>query len=95
MKKERLINIMFDELENNGKINHNKNKEYIKYSKYQQKIGEDLYNFIDKNIVSNTFKAELRKQIDLYIDSCLDTCYSEFKTYYRYGFIDGVDFARD
>lgn len=93
MNKESIISRIFDELENEGVISHKKNSEYIKCSKLQQQRGVEFYDFIESNIAPTQTKDKLKQLANDYIDSCHDTYYSEFKTYYHQGFLDGINFA--
>lgn len=95
MKNEKIIDFMLDELENSGRIAHSKNKEYVRCSRNQQKQGELLYDFIEKNIKPENVKNNLRSLLENYIDSTHSTYYCEYKTFYRFGFMDGIDFAKD
>lgn len=93
MNKNRVLNMLFDELENEGVLIHKKNKEYIKSSKYQQKKGTELFDYINNTISCKPIKDNLRKKIENYIDACHDTYYAEQKTYYHRGFLDGIIFS--
>ncbi len=93
MKKEKLIAFMFDQLENEGAFKLKKSKEYIQYSKEQQKRGIEFYDFIKDNIFPEELSEKARKLAEEYVNSCQDTFYCEFKVYYHQGFLDGINFA--
>lgn len=92
MDKKKIITYIFDELENEGTIKFNEDKEYYESLKIQQKMSLDLFNFIKKNVHSRKLKKALIPLIENYVDACRDTAYCAFKIYYHQGFIDGIDF---
>lgn len=94
MNSEKIINLMFDEIENDGGFPIPKSREYFTCSKYQQLRGEELYNYIDNNIPKKV-RDELKKKIENYTDSCHATYDSESKIYFRYGFIYGIGMVID
>ena len=93
MKKEKLIAFMFDQLENEGAFSRNKSKEFVHYSKKQQKRGLQFYDFIRKNIYPKELSEQVKQLAEEYVNSCQDTFYCEFKVYYHQGFLDGINFA--
>jgi len=93
MNKNRILNMLFDELENEGAIIHNKNKEYVKSSKYQQQMGNELFDYIRETISCKFIRDTLEKKVYDYVEACHDTYYAEQKTYYHRGFLDGVTFS--
>lgn len=92
MDKRKIIDYIFDELENNALIRFNKDKEYHHYLKIHQQKGQELFDFIEKNIYSKKLKNLLIPIIENYIDSLRDCSYCAFKLYYHQGFVDGIDF---
>lgn len=93
MNKDVLIGFMFDQLENEGAFRVNSSKEYVKCSKYQQKMGEIFYDFIRAKIQPKELSDEVKHLAEEFIDACHSTYYSEFKIYYHRGFLDGIKFA--
>lgn len=92
MNKRKIIDYIFDELENNASIKFNEDKEYHNCLKIHQEKGEELFDYIKKNIYSKKLKKSLVPIIEHYIDSLRDCSYCAFKLYYYQGFVDGIDF---
>ena len=92
MNKNKIIDFMFDELENNGFIRFNKDSQYHKYLKVEQKNSEVLNDFIKDNIDSKEIRDALIHHIEVYVDSVRDTSYREKKLFYYKGIKDGIEF---
>lgn len=92
MNKNRIIDFMFDELENNGFIRFNKDSEYHKYLKIEQKNSEILIDFIKDNIDSEKIRDALVHHIEKHVDSVRDTSYRAKRLYYYRGIKDGIEF---
>lgn len=92
MDKNKIINFMFDELENSGFIKFNKDKDYHHYLKIEQEKSEELFDYIKANIDSTKIKDSLVPLIENYVDSCRDTSYHAKRLYYYQGFKDGIAF---
>ena len=82
MNKHKIINFMFDELENSGFIRFNKDNDYHQYLKIEQKKSEELFDYIEANIDSPKIRNSLVPLIENYIDSCRDTSYHTKRLYY-------------
>ena len=82
MNKNKIINFMFDELENSGFIRFNKDNDYHQYLKIEQKKSEELFDYIEANIDSPKIRNSLVPLIENYIDSCRDTSYYTKILYY-------------
>lgn len=92
MNRNRIIDFMFDELENTGAIRFNCDFEYRKYLKCEQKRGNELFDFIKDNIDSSDIRNALSHYIDEYVDSVRDTSYRAKRLYYYQGIKDGIEF---
>lgn len=92
MNKNRIINLLFDELENNGFISFNEDSEYHHYLKIEQKKSEELFDYIKDHIESPKIKNSIVPLIEDYVDSCRDTSYYAKRLYYYQGFKDGITF---
>ena len=92
MNKNKIIDFMFDELENNGFIRFNKDSQYHKYLKIEQKNSEVLNDFIKDNIDSKEIRNALVHYTEKYVDSVRDTSYRAKKLFYYKGIKDGIEF---
>ena len=92
MGKNRIIDFMFDELENNGVIRFNEDIHYSSYLHAEQKKSEKLTSFIRKTINSSKLQNTILQLIDNYADSIRDTSYHAKRLYYYQGVKDGITF---
>ena len=95
MDSDKIIDLMFDELENSGALELKKHDEYIRCLKLENKIGTQVFDYMRKVVKSKRAQKKLTKLIDSYIDSCRDTTYVSNKYYYKQGFINGIIFVEN
>ena len=94
MDKKKVVDFMFDELENNGEIKLKQDSEYLENLRIENEKSIKLFNYLNKHFYSKKATDILRKLIEDYIDSCRDTTYTANRIYYYQGFIDGIIFSR-